>query len=581
MAERILCFQARVPVVVNQNTLIDLVKDLFIPFSFERSFRLSGAGITTDRCLLSVNQKLIAGDACSACDAIYDALQVPQHLSQAVERGRAEAVDLHWGIDNSPKSTIHKVYFEYPVKTLNNADAYNAPVLLHVAHKWDPNHPEQSVTTSYHLFPDLPEQQLLDRARALCRSRVFEMTSRVIRKVCELGKYSELQYIEAAEAANERKSFDLNLYGTSLRVADCREEILETAQSLSCSENKTSALLDKIGQLAAGHIAGGIHRDGKEFLTVYYGAEHWDADPDLASTAADTDSSGHDRHHWLTTSQPGDRYFDYCLWPYVPRKPVQGKLRASNLLFHSFEHAQIGPNAFETVALIQKRFGQTGSIWGVKHIEDRIGWEFYFYDYQRRERELSVSALQEAISPIVPSTLRISETHPYFMFSVDIDDALLSGERQLEDVHLYVGNPGSVVSSGIAYQVTNEQSRLENFYFFFDAQSDLHGVADKISSSIHFDDTQQDINSVLRPELRDCRTICIANKATCDTVYFSGVDVNQLIFALTWLQFPQGIRAFIEENRNSLDHLRFDVGFDYTTKDGAIEIIKSGYYGVF
>ena len=170
---------------------------------------------------------------------------------------------------------------------------------------------------------------------------------------------------------------------------------------------------------------------------------------------------------------------------------------------------------------------------------------------------------------------------PYFMFSIDIDAALIAGQRDVEVVHTYIGNPGSTVSSGIAYAITATEKTLENFYFFFDGRRQLGEVADKITSSVHLDDTQLDVNNILRPELRDCHTICVANKQSSDTVYFSGVTVDQLIFFLNWLQYPEPIRSYVESHREKLDHLLFDVGFDYTTTDDEIHVLKSGYYGVF
>ena len=154
------------------------------------------------------------------------------------------------------------------------------------------------------------------------------------------------------------------------------------------------------------------------------------------------------------------------------------------------------------------------------------------------------------------------------MFSIDIDDQLVSGKRDLDVVHMYVGNPGSIVSSGIAYAITATRKTRENFYFFFDGKRQLTEAADKITSSMHLDDTNIDVNNVLRPELRDCHTICVANKQTHDTAYFSGVNVNQRIFFLAWLQYPPAIGQFVETRRGQLDHLLYDVGFGYTSNGG-------------
>ena len=89
------------------------------------------------------------------------------------------------------------------------------------------------------------------------------------------------------------------------------------------------------------------------------------------------------------------------------------------------------------------------------------------------------------------------------------------------------------------------------------------------------------VAAVLVPELRSCRTICVANKQTHDCVYFSGVDVRQLLIFLTRLAYPEAIVAFVRQNLANLDHLLFDVGFDYRMDGDGLVVLKSGYYGVF
>ena len=167
------------------------------------------------------------------------------------------------------------------------------------------------------------------------------------------------------------------------------------------------------------------------------------------------------------------------------------------------------------------------------------------------------------------------------MFSLEFSTDILEQNRDLDVVHMYVGNPGSTVSSGIAYAVRTEQTVLENFYFFFDAKTQLQDAAGKIASSAYVDDTVMDLELILRPELRDCRTICIANKQANDTVYFSQVDVDQTLFFMKLLGYPEAIIEFVQQNRAELDHLLYDVGFDYTTDGGKLNVVKSGYYGVF
>jgi hypothetical protein len=285
-----------------------------------------------------------------------------------------------------------------------------------------------------------------------------------------------------------------------------------------------------------------------------------------------------DRLEYATAQDPSR---NYCLWDYSPAAPAEDKFRSINLLLQSFDHAGLDPRGHAIVDAIRGAIGSFRTVFGIKQVDGRLAWEFYFYDYARQQRQVSATQVLQAIAPWMRCDVAIDERLPYFMFSLDLDDALASGRRDLEVVHLYIGNPGSTVSSGIAYAARQGGCTLENFYFFFDANTQLDQAADKIACSAHLDTHRVSIDQVLRPELRHCHTICVANKSTHDCVYFSGVNVDQLMHFLQWLQYPQAIRDFVALNRQQLDHLLFDVGFDYRASGDRLQVLKSGYYGVF
>lgn len=285
-----------------------------------------------------------------------------------------------------------------------------------------------------------------------------------------------------------------------------------------------------------------------------------------------------DRLEYLAADAP---CFNYCLWPYEPRVPVAGKLAAVNLLSRSFAAAGVDARAYDLVETIRAGIGPWRTVFGIKWAEGRLSWEFYFYDYDRRERAVSISRVLEVIRPFGRSAIRVNENLPYFMFSLDVDDDLLSGRRDIDVVHMYVGNPGSTVSSGIAYAVHAAGVTLENFYFFFDARTQLAEARAKIACSARFDVTRIDIERILHPEFVACRTICVANKQAADTVYFSEVDVDQLLCFVREFDYPGSLVRFVESNRSMLDHLRFDIGFDYVADGPDLRVVKGGLYGVF
>jgi hypothetical protein len=368
-------------------------------------------------------------------------------------------------------------------------------------------------------------------------------------------------------------------------------------------------LYERIKTKRFGHLAGGVHRGGQDFFNLYYGVEwrqgktpagfgtHDPAHAALSTSGASLSDADLRPAHVPVAPQPvisatslsqrleftteKDQYYNYCWWPYLPVAATANKFRPASLLFHTFELAGLDERAYELVERIRGGIGDFRTVWGVKLLGDQLAWEFYFYDYHRRQREVSITRVLDAISPIIRCDVRANESLGYFMFSLDINAALLSGATELGVVHMYIGNPVSRVSSGIAYAVTAETTTLENFYFFFDGKRDLRQAAEKVYQSAHVDADRIDIDRILRPELRNCNTICIANKQRNDTAYFSGVNVEQLLVFLKMLRYPPAIVDFVEENKGRLDHLLYDVGFDYVARGDELVMVKSGYYGVF
>ncbi|MGA2832475.1 MAG: hypothetical protein ABSE55_05330 [Terracidiphilus sp.] len=275
----------------------------------------------------------------------------------------------------------------------------------------------------------------------------------------------------------------------------------------------------------------------------------------------------------------GDKFYNYALWPYAPTLSLANRLKPSNLLLESWDAAGVDRRFFDLIPLLRQAIGEFHTVFGVKQQRSRTWWEFYFYDYRRRERERSLTRVLEALRPLAPSTLTPNENIFYFMFSIDITEEIFT--RGIDEAHLYIGNPGSSVSSGISYSLTSTGTKFENIYFFFDARNQLQDTAAKIACSAHIDTRKIAIDEILRPELRVCKTICVANKQENDCVYFAGIGFDQFLFFLRWMRYRAELIAFLEENRTKLDHLDFDVGFDYRMDGDKLTVIKSGYYGIF
>jgi len=276
-----------------------------------------------------------------------------------------------------------------------------------------------------------------------------------------------------------------------------------------------------------------------------------------------------------------DAYCDFCLWRYDPIASPENKWRSASLLFHSFDVIGVDPRIFELIGAIRKGFGVLNTVWGVKQLGTELAWEFYFYDYGRRERERSVTRFLDISRPYLRCGISVNESTPYFMFSIDINKGVVAEGADLDEIHIYIGNASINVSSGICYSLRNEGTTLENVYYFFDANTQMREAAKKAACSAYFDSTQSRLDQILWPELRKCGIIVVANKQNNDSVYFSRINVDQLVLFLRRMCYPEEIVACVEKNRGKLDHLLYDVGFDYRMEGGNVVILKSGYYGVF
>ncbi|WP_269930472.1 hypothetical protein [Aminobacter sp. HY435] len=282
----------------------------------------------------------------------------------------------------------------------------------------------------------------------------------------------------------------------------------------------------------------------------------------------------------LEWAGPSDPYFDYCLWDYKPIAPTAGKLRSSSLLWHSLDELGAPPRLAEIVRAIRTEIGPFRTVWGVKKLGDRFSWELYFYDYERLERSVSIERVLTAIAPFAPSDLSLSWKRPYFMFSIDLDGELGEGKRGIDELSVYMGNPSGMVSSGLCYQLSRTGLRFDNLYYFFDREKNWDDIVGKVVTSAHLDLAGLAPSSILWPELSDCGIVVVANKKHNDGVYFSRIRIDQLIWFVERLDYPQAIQQFLRDNSNLLDHMLYDVGIDYRMVDGRIEILKSAYYGV-
>ena len=87
-----------------------------------------------------------------------------------------------------------------------------------------------------------------------------------------LADSGELLLMEVEEPGNPRRSCDLNVYDAGLRMREIAD-LLEAACEISLFRTHRRAVFGRAGGSGAGHLSAGVGRDGREFVTVYFGVE--------------------------------------------------------------------------------------------------------------------------------------------------------------------------------------------------------------------------------------------------------------------------------------------------------------------
>jgi len=147
-------------------------------------------------------------------------------------------------------------------------------LLLHLAFKWDLV-TGGGVTSRYLWHPFLSAAEIGQRLDRIYRdgpAASVAVARAVLQAAAERAPAEKLQYLEVEEPQTSRRSFDLNLYNAKLHVRDIQSLLLRLREQYSVRPGQFQALYDQIKGMLLGHLAGGVHRDGRDFFNVYYGA---------------------------------------------------------------------------------------------------------------------------------------------------------------------------------------------------------------------------------------------------------------------------------------------------------------------
>lgn len=256
--------------------LVRTAAGLGAPMLHERSLRIAAAGSGGERFLLSLAKVAIPGDATSCLAAAWRDLGMPPECLAAALENLPAARHVHFGYEGGPGPARYKAYLEFAPNVAAE------PGLLHLAFKWDPTGVAHTAVTRYLLHPPADRAGILAVVAGLNDGGAahpdFAALTALIDRALGRCAAADVQVLEVVEDGG-RRSYDINVSDASLTVGDVRRELEALGCAAGADAAEVAAALSARAGDRLGHVAGGVHRGGQGFITIYHGAGLWPPAP--------------------------------------------------------------------------------------------------------------------------------------------------------------------------------------------------------------------------------------------------------------------------------------------------------------
>lgn len=264
--------------------LFAAVGDLGVRFGREWSVKIDAHGISTNRFLLGLRKPRISGDPDARLLDICALLDMPTAFLAQYRSELPAAQYVHFGFESAAGVPWFKAYLEFfdDVNARWRTGAPRAPrYLVHRGFKWVPRSGIAARTTSYWWHPHLSGSQMHAKLEEVLASDTQGQLRAVAGGLLDMAMRrtspQNLHFLDVDEAGNERRSFDINFYRAQLRMAELRAAIESACAIHGQSFEPLEQRWSDIAAERFGHLAGGLDRSGRSFMTFYFGMTYFEA----------------------------------------------------------------------------------------------------------------------------------------------------------------------------------------------------------------------------------------------------------------------------------------------------------------
>lgn len=247
--------------------LHEAVLALRAPLRVECSIKLVPGALLAERFLLGVPKRALGPDPAAALAALGRRIGWPPAAETLLAEHLEAADHVHLGWEEGEGGATTKLYLEAAAQA-GRARAAGRPATVHRAVKWDPEHPGEGRSSRY----DLAEAPAAEAMAALFAGRPLGAPGLAL-GLDALALAPGGMLLVVTEAGSPRRSFDLNLYGAERPVAALAAPLARAAAVFGIDPGEAADRFGAVGARPLGHVSGGLGRDGRDFATLYYGAD--------------------------------------------------------------------------------------------------------------------------------------------------------------------------------------------------------------------------------------------------------------------------------------------------------------------
>jgi hypothetical protein len=258
--------------------LFQFLDDQKITPAFERSCEFLEKKLFENRFLLGFEKRMIRERPDESIVQICQRLGMPADFLDSFRENLPEASIVGFGFGEDEGNCMVKAYLEFGARffrAIKSNPREPDPYLSHLGFKWDAEDNMRKALAKYTCFPNCSCQAMLERLSENFYGREgrspFDMLKGILELASRKVSQERFHYLDVKEENNPRSSFDINVYSANLQLKDIHPFLLGISRHYSISEERFHSLYERVKGYILGHIAGGINRKGRDFLTLYFG----------------------------------------------------------------------------------------------------------------------------------------------------------------------------------------------------------------------------------------------------------------------------------------------------------------------